>query len=184
MQYKKHFKKLVFLLLLLTLSCSAPVACHAASDLNRNGEMLTSVSMIELIANPQKFDGQRVIISGFVRLEFEGNAIYLHEEDYRNILWKNGLALKMTLAQQKQYADRGSKYCNVIGTFHAVSPGYFSLWSGGLSNITFMGAIAPLTDKSTSSRLHEESKPLKTKSANKLKPSLTAHRAPTIVALR
>jgi hypothetical protein len=37
--------------------------------------------MIELIANTEKFDGKRVFVSGFVHFEFEGNALYFHEEE-------------------------------------------------------------------------------------------------------
>ena len=40
------------------------------------------VSMIQLIANPQVYDNKRVRITGFLHLEFEGDAIYLHREDF------------------------------------------------------------------------------------------------------
>jgi hypothetical protein len=35
------------------------------------------VSLIQLIANPEKYDGKQVAVVGFLRLEFEGNALYL-----------------------------------------------------------------------------------------------------------
>ena len=117
--------------------------------------------MIELIANPEKFDGKRVFVSGFVRFEFEGNALYLHEEDYQGNLWKNGIALGVTSEQQKQYADCESKNCDVIGTFYAVKSGYSSLWSGYLINITTMKFLTPIRNKPTSSRLHEKSKQIR-----------------------
>lgn len=44
----------------------------------------TNVSMVQLIANPEKFDGKLIRIIGFLRLEFEGDALYLHREDYEN----------------------------------------------------------------------------------------------------
>jgi hypothetical protein len=49
------------------------------------------VSMIQLIARPDDFDGEYVRVIGFYRHEFEGNALYLHREDYEQGLTKNGL---------------------------------------------------------------------------------------------
>ncbi len=157
MQSKSPLKKLLFTLLLVVF-WSTTVSCHAASDLNRNGEHLKSVSMIELIANPEKFDGMRVFVSGFVHFEFEGNALYFHKEDYQDGLRQNGITLGVTPEQEKQHAVCESKNCFVVGTFHAVAPGYSSLWSGHLTNITAIKTVVAPTNKSTSSRLHEKSK--------------------------
>jgi len=56
----------------------------------------TDVSIIQLISNPEKFDGKYVRLIGFVRLEFEGDAIYLHEDDYKYGLTRNGLWLDVS----------------------------------------------------------------------------------------
>ena len=139
-----------FILLLTLLLWQALSPCHAASDSFRGREYLKSVSMIELISNPEKFDGKRVIVSGFVHFEFEGNGLYLHEEDFVDGLRSNGIGLGVTPEQEKQYADCDSKYCFIVGTFHAVPPHHFSLWSGGLSNITAMQILATSANKSGS----------------------------------
>lgn len=170
-------KSLLSALFVLIFSWSVSVSCHAASDLSRllgeghkpQWEHMKAVSMIELIANPKKFDGKRVIVSGFVHFEFEGNALYFPEEDYRGGLRQNGVVLGVTPAQQKQYADCESKNCLVIGTFHAAPPGYFSLWSGHLSNITDIHTTITPTDIPTSSRF-----PAKSKSAKSAKSERTA----------
>jgi hypothetical protein len=39
------------------------------------------VSVVQLIANPQLFDGKKVRFVGFLRREFEGDAFYLHRVD-------------------------------------------------------------------------------------------------------
>ena len=152
MQNKRFSTKLFSVLLLLSaFSWSTAVSCHAASDLNRNGNHLKSVSMIELIANPEKFDGKRVFVSGFVHFEFEGNGLYLHDEDFVDNIWKNGIGLSVTPEQEKRYAVCDAKYCFVVGTFHAVKPGYSSLWSGHLSDVTAMQILATSANKSGSS---------------------------------
>ena len=49
------------------------------------------VSLIQLIANPQAYDGKAIRIIGFVHLEFEAQVIYLHEEDFHHGLNRDGL---------------------------------------------------------------------------------------------
>lgn len=56
-------------------------------------DTVQDVSLIQLIAQPEKFEGKRVRFIGFLRIEFEGNAIYLHREDFDHGITKNGLWL-------------------------------------------------------------------------------------------
>ena len=51
------------------------------------------VSIIELIANPSRFNKKPVRVLGYLDIEFEGEALYLHEEDYKHRLTRNGLSL-------------------------------------------------------------------------------------------
>src|SRR5262249_1764153 len=63
-----------------------------------------SVSLLQLIATPADFDGKYVRVHGFVRIEHEGTAIYLHREDAEHMLTKNGLWLAAS-----DVASEGSK---------------------------------------------------------------------------
>lgn len=49
------------------------------------------VSMIQLIATPEKYQRKRVRMLAFLRIEFEGNAVYFHKEDYEQRIYRNGL---------------------------------------------------------------------------------------------
>ena len=49
------------------------------------------VSMIQLLGTPEKFDSKFIRVYGFLRLEFEGKALYLHKEDYSQGLTKNSV---------------------------------------------------------------------------------------------
>jgi hypothetical protein len=53
----------------------------------------TDVTLVQLIANPEKFDGRLIRVIGFLRLEFEGDVLYLHREDFEKQLTENGLWL-------------------------------------------------------------------------------------------
>src|SRR5262245_15252541 len=66
-----------------------------------------SVSLLQLVATPDVFDGKHVRVQGFVRIEHEGTAIYLHREDAEHMLTKNGLWLVAS-----DVASQGSKEAN------------------------------------------------------------------------
>ena len=56
---------------LVILACVLVLLAPAVTPLP--AEDPADVSLIQLIANPQMFDGKLVRVIGFLRLEFEGN---------------------------------------------------------------------------------------------------------------
>jgi hypothetical protein len=94
------------------------------------------VSLVRLIANPKDYDGKIVRVIGFVRMEFEGNGIYLHEDDYKHSIYKNGLWIDVTADMQKRKTELDQKYVLIEGTFDARMTGHMGLWSGSIRNIT------------------------------------------------
>jgi hypothetical protein len=95
----------------------------------------TDASLIQLIANPDKYDGKFVRVIGFVRLEFEGNAMYLHREDYENSLLKNAVWIDPTSEMMKQREKFDKKYVLLEGTFDAKRFGHMGLFSGELHQL-------------------------------------------------
>ncbi|WP_431050535.1 hypothetical protein [Roseateles sp. L2-2] len=95
-------------------------------------------SLIQLIAHPKEFDGKRVQIVGFVRLEFEGNAIYLHRDDELHGILKNGLWLNVEKLSKSDRLQFDGRYAFVEGTFSMEDQGHLGLWSGALRDITRM----------------------------------------------
>lgn len=51
------------------------------------------VSMVQLISGSTDLEGKRLQVIEYVHLEFEGQGIYLHEEDFRRSITNNGLWL-------------------------------------------------------------------------------------------
>lgn len=99
------------------------------------------VSMVQLLAEPQQFNGKRVQVMGFVHLEFEGNAIYLSKEDYKYGMEKNGLWLSISQTDRENrenYSQINNNYVVVEGTFNAEIKGHFGMWSGSIENITML----------------------------------------------
>ena len=93
------------------------------------------VSLVRLIANPKDYDGKIVRVIGFVRLEFEGNAIYLHQDDYKHGIRKNGLWIDATDDMRKRTADFDQKHVLLEGTFNVKDTGHLGLWSGSIQKI-------------------------------------------------
>ncbi|MEQ9231572.1 MAG: hypothetical protein RIF46_12890 [Cyclobacteriaceae bacterium] len=98
--------------------------------------------MIKLIVTPEKYHNKEIIVSGFLNLEFEGTAIYLHEEDFKNGLSKNGFWVNFSDEVTKdQLSIANSNYVMLRGTFDSERRGHFGLWSGTIRNIT---SVTPL----------------------------------------
>lgn len=97
-----------------------------------------NTSLIQLIASPNEYDGKRVQIVGFVRLEFEGNAIYLHQDDDVHGILKNGLWLNVEKLPKATRLQVDGRYVFVEGIFSMEDRGHLGLWSGALHDITRM----------------------------------------------
>ena len=97
---------------------------------------LEQVSILQLIVTPERYDGKRVQVAGFLHLEFEGNALYLSENDYIHHLTKNGLWVTRNSIINEKFRKLNSRYVILIGTFVAADKGHMSMNSGSLKDIT------------------------------------------------
>ncbi len=99
-----------------------------------------SVSLIQLIASPAEYEGKRVAVAGFCNLAFEGNALYLHEEDFRKMLRVNAVRLDLPTPIPSAYQKAHWKYAMVEGVFSAPRPGAPG-YRGRIHSITRLEAI-------------------------------------------
>lgn len=76
------------------------------------------VSMVTLLAQPANNNAKRVQVAGFLVLDFEGEALYLHKEDYQEGLTRNAIRISLTQEQQKQYKALAGSYVWVEASFH------------------------------------------------------------------
>jgi hypothetical protein len=95
----------------------------------------TNVTLVQLIANPEKFDGELIRVIGFLRLEFEGNVLYLHREDYENAILGDGIWVDATPAIMKQKATLNMNYVLLEGVFSSSDRGHMGMWSGAIKQI-------------------------------------------------
>ena len=114
---------------LIALAISAR---ESAMNASTNAQRPINASLVQLIANPKEFDGKFVRVIGFVSVEFEGTAVYLHQDDYKYDITNNGLWLDMDFEKQKQFNRR---YVLIEGTFDAEYHGHRGLFSGTIMDI-------------------------------------------------
>ena len=93
------------------------------------------VSLVQLIADPARYHDREVRIVGYLHLEFEGNALYLHREDFQNSLYKNGIWIDPTGPLYASAKANNNSYVLVVGKFSAADTGHMGLWSGAIVKI-------------------------------------------------
>lgn len=94
------------------------------------------VSIIQLIANPEKYQNRVIRVMGVGNVEFEGDAVYLSKDDWKygtcNSIWLN-------IGDDFQYENAGKingKYVIIEGTFNMNNKGHLGLWFSSIENIT------------------------------------------------
>ncbi|MBI4707625.1 MAG: hypothetical protein HY761_06845 [Candidatus Omnitrophica bacterium] len=92
------------------------------------------ISIINLIATPEKFHGEKILVSGFVQIDFEGNAIYLSKTDCEKIFTKN--AIWLSIDHIKEFDNFKEGYATIEGVFDAMDNGHGDMFSGSIKKIT------------------------------------------------
>ena len=95
-------------------------------------DVAASVSLVRLLADPDSFSGKRLRVAGYCHLEFEGDALYLHREDYAHQLFVNALILDLGAIDRRTISDRSDRHVIVQGTFVAHEAYYMGPWGGTL----------------------------------------------------
>ncbi len=73
---------------------------------------------------------------GFLRIEFEGNAIYLHREDFDYGIAENGLWVDIPTDMTKPQQDEvNMRYAICVGVFTARGHGHMGMFSGEIGNV-------------------------------------------------
>jgi hypothetical protein len=94
------------------------------------------ISLIQLIANPKKFDGKLVMVRGFLRLYQEKKhgvhaVLYVSQEDAKQLLPNSILVLPSDqMVREKEGIDR--KYVILTGLFRVVRAAGEDLQTGGV----------------------------------------------------
>jgi hypothetical protein len=94
------------------------------------------VSLIQLIAQPEKFDRKKNRFIGFLKLVHEGTAIYLHQEDcdrgiFYNAVW---VSVPRDMSRQ-QWNEVNLQYVICEGVFRADYHGHMNMFCAGITEV-------------------------------------------------
>ncbi len=98
-------------------------------------EDLPDISLIKLLANPELYNQQVVRVQGFLELEFEGTALYLHREDWEQMLTRNALWLDVRAEIWERKFELTERYVQVKGVFQSDFRGHMDLFGGAITQI-------------------------------------------------
>lgn len=102
----------------------------------RIGRDYQAVSPVRLLADPERYDGQKVLVAGYVTLNFEDSGLHLDRTSYHAGLRRN--AIWLNRPPWLSSADRrrlNRRYDRVAGTFDASATGHMGAYSGALKEI-------------------------------------------------
>ena len=93
-------------------------------------------SIIQIMANPEKYDGKAVSVIGFMHLEFEGDVIYLHKEDWVRTIVHNGIGLNVEEKSYGKFMKINNNYVVIDGIFSSKNNGHLGVFPGTITKIT------------------------------------------------
>lgn len=114
------------------LMISLPCLLLPSSSMGNNP---MEISIINLIATPEKYHGKIVRVVGFAVLKFESTALYLSEQDATKRVTKNALWIDID-GRNDKYRSLNMRYVLIEGIFDAKNRGHMSLCSGAIKDIS------------------------------------------------
>ena len=102
------------------------------------------VSLVRLIAVPDRFQGKRVRVIGFLDLHFEGTGLFLHGDDSLFSIYANAVHVVHTREMMEQRPALNDRYVLIEGTFDREATGHRGVFpSGGIVAVTRCEAWPP-----------------------------------------
>lgn len=124
---------------LIDLSAIALIAFGCATSTEndcpkpaRPDDVFHQVSIVQLLATPGDYHHKYVIAVGVAEVRPDGQALFLHLEDFENGNIWNAVALQSDVAE---YEHLNGKYASVKGCFHADMHGHLGMFEGTISEI-------------------------------------------------
>ena len=142
MTNKIFFTLLVFILPNILIAQDNPTDTVTVKGLRHS-----DISIIQLIANPTKYNGFKISVTGYMHIKFEDCAIYLTKTDAdylngSNALWVNfNENIKTSKINLKDEANENTlnyfdcKYVRITGVFNMNRRGHMGMFSGTIESV-------------------------------------------------
>jgi hypothetical protein len=128
--------RLASVVCLLGTACARPTLAPApASHHSHACEDPDDVSLIRIIATPERFNGRCVRTIGYLHLEFEGDGLYVRREDYERMISKNGLWIDIDSDSLAPWPLVNDHYVLVEGIIDSKSQGHMGSWTATIGEL-------------------------------------------------
>ncbi|MFN4287980.1 MAG: hypothetical protein ACK4E3_05740 [Brevundimonas sp.] len=124
-------KLVASLMLLLVLGGWASAAPQSTDD-----QPPPVVGVANLLESAHHYAGRSVTVHGFVVWEYEGNAIYASEDDYRSQRYERGVWVDRPPLTESEVGASSGKLGYVTGRFDPHGRGHLGLWGGAITEVT------------------------------------------------
>jgi hypothetical protein len=138
---------LIFFLFAGIIAKSQPNTAVKLDPVLHYDDHIYDVSIIHLLANPEKFAGKRVRIQGYFVLEFEGVALYLHQEDYNEAIFQNSLWVNLDDTSAKDAGKCSKHYAMIEATFNPADKGHMDVFGGALTHVESIKIWPPKSNR-------------------------------------
>lgn len=117
------------------------LACSQKPPDPRIVKNIESVELREVVENAQRYNGSRIRVNGVCRIEFEGNALYLDGEDFRERRTHQAVWLDLGWPVRLGSKDLDGKVVTIEATFDAMNTGTERAFAGSLIDIASIEAV-------------------------------------------
>ena len=112
----------IAVMFITTFVSLAPVPLCAVLAEAKKTENPRAASLLQLIADPAKWHGRLLEVSGWLEVREEETALYFHREDADMVIVENAIWVNVTPTTTWQRESR--RYCIVVGRFSATDHGH------------------------------------------------------------
>ena len=93
------------------------------------------VSMVRLIANPERYNGKLITFVGYFVVETDGTAVFMSSEDYEHQITANALWIETTDQIRHKEETLNMNYVLFVGVYHASNLKSIPFPSGEITQI-------------------------------------------------
>jgi hypothetical protein len=77
------------------------------------------ISLVQVLSRPEALDGFVVLTAGYVVVDGDNSAVYLHREDYEECVLPNSVAISISQAENEKWKSARCSYVALKATFQA-----------------------------------------------------------------
>jgi hypothetical protein len=121
-----------------------------AAQKNVPAEPSPAQSFVSVLANPEKYDGKQISLTGFLHVQFEDSALYLSKDDADYLNLMNAVWITYSKSPRREWRCPqnepvglsidyfNGKYVTVSGTFNMKERGHLGAFAGTLEDVTWL----------------------------------------------